>query len=188
MTQRPLNIPGWAPAAAAAAFVLWAMSIWWMVATLPSGGDTGAIEEVLDAVVAELETANTEIETLSSQIAAIEEERSALVARLEDLESDGPVEGAFQMSADEASEDGEDAEATEASASPESSAFFTNGADRYNCRDFASHAEAAEALEVNGPSDPNRIDTNRNGLACEDFKYPTAPAATPAGTSSDAVE
>lgn len=188
MTQRPLNIPDWAPAAAAAALVIWAASIWWMVATLPSGGDTGAIEEVLDAVVAELEAANAEIETLGSQIAAIEEERNALVARLDDLESRGPVEGAFQMSADEAPEDGEGAEGTDDSASPQSSPFFTDGADRYNCRDFASHAEAAEALDVNGPSDPNRIDTNRNGLACEDFKYPTASAATPAVGTSDAAE
>lgn len=54
--------------------------------------------------------------------------------------------------------------------------FFTNGADRYNCTSFTSQAEAQEALAANAPGDPNRIDMNANGVACEDIAYPpTAP-------------
>ena len=177
MTQRPFLIPTWAPVAAAVAIVVWAASIWWMVATLPTGDDTSTIEDVLDAVVAELEAANTSIETLGSQLAAVEEERAALVARIEDLESRGPVDAAFQMSTPEGEGAGE--EATEAATDPSDSPFFTNGADRYNCRNFTSMADAQEALEVNRPGDPNRIDGNNNGQACEDFKYPATVTATP---------
>jgi len=50
--------------------------------------------------------------------------------------------------------------------------YFTNGADRYNCTSFASQAEAQEALTVNAPGDPNRLDMNGNGVACEDITYP----------------
>ena len=37
---------------------------------------------------------------------------------------------------------------------------------------------------MNGPGDPNRIDMNRNGIACEDIRYPAAtatPTAPPGG-------
>jgi len=173
MTQRPFAIPTWAPAAAAIGILVWAATIWWMVATLPTGGDTGAIEDVLDSVVAELESSNASVEALALQVAALEEERDALVARVDDLESRGPIGVAFPMSAgDPAVEDEPTAETT---------AFFTDGADRYNCRDFTSMADAQEALDVNRPGDPNRIDTNNNGLACEDFSYPTS-SATPSAT------
>ena len=54
--------------------------------------------------------------------------------------------------------------------------YFTNGADRYNCTSFTSQAEAQEALAANAPGDPNRMDMNANGVACEDIAYPpTAP-------------
>ncbi len=57
------------------------------------------------------------------------------------------------------------------SASPVSR-FFTNGADSYNCTSFTSQAESQEALAVNAPGDPNRLDMNGNGVACEDIAYP----------------
>lgn len=50
--------------------------------------------------------------------------------------------------------------------------FFTNGADKYNCTSFGSQAEAQEALTANAPGDPNRLDMNGNGVACEDITYP----------------
>ncbi|MBM4410028.1 MAG: hypothetical protein FJ037_01640 [Chloroflexi bacterium] len=50
--------------------------------------------------------------------------------------------------------------------------FFTGGADKYNCTSFGSQAEAQEALAANAPGDPNRLDMNGNGVACEDITYP----------------
>lgn len=52
------------------------------------------------------------------------------------------------------------------------SRFFTGGADKYNCTSFGSQAEAQEALAANAPGDPNRLDMNGNGVACEDITYP----------------
>lgn len=43
--------------------------------------------------------------------------------------------------------------------------------DRYNCADFASQAEAQAVLRAD-PSDPNRLDTDRDGIACESNKSP----------------
>lgn len=175
MTPRPLPIPAWAPIAAAAAFVIWAASIWWMVATLPTGGDTGSIEAALDAVVAELESANATLDGLGEQVATLEAERDALDARVHDLEERGPLEAAFEMTTGEGGGTGDQA----GEDAPESSPFFTDGDDRYNCHDFSSAADAQEAFEVNGPTDPNRIDMNRNGVACEDFTYPASTATAP---------
>ena len=61
--------------------------------------------------------------------------------------------------------------ATPAGASA-SARFVTNGADKYNCTSFGSQAEAQEALAANVPGDPNRLDMNGNGVACEDITYP----------------
>lgn len=197
--RRPFLLPTWAPMAAIAGILVWAAGIWWMVATLPTGGgDTAAIEDALDAVVAELESTDGSIEALREQVATLEEERDALVARVEQLEK-SPVDEAFQMSP-QGAETSEQASTAEAgvettpaegdpstaatpptTATPETSPYFTNGRDTYNCHHFTSKEEAQEAFEVNGPGDPNRIDTNGNGLACEDFIYsPSGVAVTPA--------
>lgn len=45
------------------------------------------------------------------------------------------------------------------------------GRDLYDCRDFLSQAEAQAVLRGE-PSDPNRLDGNRNGVACEDYARP----------------
>ncbi|MBI2861645.1 MAG: excalibur calcium-binding domain-containing protein [Chloroflexi bacterium] len=38
--------------------------------------------------------------------------------------------------------------------------------DKYNCSDFKSQADAQAVLRAD-PSDPNRLDSNRDGVACE---------------------
>jgi Excalibur calcium-binding domain len=64
-----------------------------------------------------------------------------------------------------------------------------NAADR-DCPDFASQAEAQAAFDA-VPGDPERLDANNNGVACEEYGYaagsPTstkAPAATTSGQVS----
>ena len=44
--------------------------------------------------------------------------------------------------------------------------------DKKNCTDFASQAEAQAALRAD-PSDPNGLDNNRDGIACESLRGPT---------------
>ncbi len=43
----------------------------------------------------------------------------------------------------------------------------TNGQDLYNCASFGSWEEAQAVFEANLPGDPNLIDSNNNGVACE---------------------
>jgi len=45
-------------------------------------------------------------------------------------------------------------------------ARYLNQGDRYNCNDFRSQADAQDVLRAD-PTDPNRLDTDRDGLACE---------------------
>jgi hypothetical protein len=53
-----------------------------------------------------------------------------------------------------------------------------------NCDDFPNQA-AAQAVLVADPSDPNNLDGNDNGQACEDHTY--APASSTSGQSADAT-
>jgi hypothetical protein len=50
-----------------------------------------------------------------------------------------------------------------------------------NCEDFASQAEAQAVYDAN-PDDPNDLDADDDGQACEEFTYGGGPApTTPAG-------
>lgn len=50
--------------------------------------------------------------------------------------------------------------------------------DRYNCGDFGSQAEAQAVLRAD-PSDPNPLDTDRDGIACESSRAPYDRAPVP---------
>jgi hypothetical protein len=43
---------------------------------------------------------------------------------------------------------------------------YVGQGNRYNCSDFKSQADAQAVLRAD-PSDPNRLDTDRDGIACE---------------------
>ncbi|MGY1724754.1 hypothetical protein [Blastococcus sp. SYSU DS0533] len=45
-----------------------------------------------------------------------------------------------------------------------------NAADLYNCPDFVSQADAQAVYNAN-PSDPNQLDRDDDGQACEDHDY-----------------
>ncbi|MBN9756646.1 hypothetical protein Ae406Ps2_1449c [Pseudonocardia sp. Ae406_Ps2] len=53
-----------------------------------------------------------------------------------------------------------------------------------NCKDFASQADAQAALT---PGDPENLDANDNGVACEDYDYGVASTATAASDDSTQV-
>ncbi|MGH2352284.1 MAG: excalibur calcium-binding domain-containing protein [Chloroflexota bacterium] len=55
---------------------------------------------------------------------------------------------------------------------------FLGQGDRYNCSDFASQAEAQAVLRA-GPADPNRLDPDRDGLACVGNRAPRDEAPVP---------
>jgi hypothetical protein len=172
--------------------------MWWMVATLPSGG---ASEADLDLIVAraEIERLQLDVDDLSQEIATLHQERGNLTLRLDALEQGAslasavpvqpttevagpPLETATPEATPTADDDDKKpaptasptpsptarATATPApSSTPTAVQYFTDGRDRYNCRDFDSWEEAQAAYEANLPGDPNKIDIDRNGIACE---------------------
>jgi hypothetical protein len=44
--------------------------------------------------------------------------------------------------------------------------YVVDGKDQYGCTNFASQAEAQAVLRL-APKDPNNLDSNRNGIACD---------------------
>lgn len=67
------------------------------------------------------------------------------------------------------------APARTAAAPPPLSGFdptrYVGQGDRYNCSDFRSQAEAQAVLRAD-PRDPNRLDGDRDGVACENSPPP----------------
>lgn len=55
-------------------------------------------------------------------------------------------------------------------------------ANDQNCADFASQADAQAHLNAD-PSDPDNLDGDNDGLACEAFLYPDRPPVTTGGGS-----
>ncbi|MCK9487205.1 MAG: hypothetical protein M0R73_11000 [Dehalococcoidia bacterium] len=184
MTERPFEIPPWAPIAALVALLVWAVSIWWMVAHLDAGGDVRALEGGVDALHAEVALMAERVETLSAAVDTVEAERDALAARVHAVE--GELQSAALVAA-VAAEAAREANA-EDSESLEHHPLYTGGRDLFNCRSFATFEEAQEALRVNGPGDPNHIDSNRNGIACEDVHLPSAATTSQgSGTTTQSV-
>ncbi len=56
-----------------------------------------------------------------------------------------------------------------------------------DCNDFNSRADAQANLDAN-PSDPNGLDRNDDGQACENFVYSGGSSAVPAPESGASVE
>src|ERR687898_1346272 len=58
-------------------------------------------------------------------------------------------------------------------------------ADQYDCASFGSQESAQVELDRD-PSDPNNLDSDGNGIACDNYPYGTSgsvPATTPAPSS-----
>lgn len=49
--------------------------------------------------------------------------------------------------------------------------FYIGKGDAFNCADFVSQADAQAVLRAD-PSDPNRLDADRDGIACESNRGP----------------
>src|SRR5215211_2674608 len=59
-------------------------------------------------------------------------------------------------------------------------------ADQYDCASFGSQ-ESAQVVLDGDPSDPNNLDSDGNGIACDDYPYGTSgsvAASTPAPSSA----
>lgn len=177
--------PRWLPLILVAGAALWAAGIWWMFAHA-SSAEAEAPHNHAAALSVEVAAFNEKVDGLTKQLAALGQEREALAKRVVALEarpaasipaaSGTTAPAVVQMDLGGAAaarvanpQSGVIQPAT--GAAPAASRFFTNGVDRYNCSSFGSQAEAQEALAANVPGDPNRLDMNGNGVACEDITY-----------------
>ena len=61
------------------------------------------------------------------------------------------------------------APATAAPAAGFNAGSYIGKGDMYNCDDFISQAQAQAVLRAD-PRDPNRLDTDKDGIACESLK------------------
>jgi hypothetical protein len=59
--------------------------------------------------------------------------------------------------------------------------------DDLNCEDFPSQAAAQREYEKNPQNDPNNLDADNDGQACEDFDYSGSGARGLPTTSTDAT-
>jgi hypothetical protein len=55
---------------------------------------------------------------------------------------------------------------------------FTGRGDAYNCADFVSQAHAQAVLRADS-TDPNRLDADKDGIACESNRAPFDRVAVP---------
>ena len=100
------------------------------------------------------------IELLTSRVATLEAERARLEERLGVLERETAVAGEATGRSLPA------ADVPEKQTTP-GLELHTGGRDLYNCHQFASWDEAQAVLRANTPGDPNHIDADGNGIACE---------------------
>ncbi len=190
------QLPRWFIPAAGGAFALWAVTVFGMVASLESPNEAQAnaaaasavalVEDDMAALRAEIASLNTTIDGLGDQVASFEQERQTLTSRVQELEASA---AATVMSAEtddtttvmSAAMDGAAIESLQELllAGPEPGEeftinvidpWFTDGKNLYNCSDFESQIQAQAAYDANAPGDPNYLDGDKNGLACEQLK------------------
>jgi hypothetical protein len=74
--------------------------------------------------------------------------------------------------------DGPLVSAGEASAQTFDPSTYLGQGDAYNCADFTSQADAQAVLRAD-PSDPKRLDADKDGIACERNPAPYDPTPVP---------
>ena len=196
-----LDLPRWTAPAVGLAAAVWAISMWWMVATMPASANS---ESDLQLIVAQAEINQLQvmIDELQQQLGELHQDRAQLTTRLETLElapmtaqlpvaGPPPADASSSADATAASSSGDSSEASadsEADATPPTTPtaaptarptveptptpapavqYSPNESDLYNCRDFDTWEEAQAVYEAGLPGDPNHIDMDADGVACE---------------------
>lgn len=182
-----MQLPRWFLPAAGGAFALWAVTVWGMVASLESPNEAQAnaaaasavsiVEDEMAALRAEIVTLTSAVDGLGDQVASFEQERQTLTSRVQELEAGATMAAATVVAVDgdttieslqdlllAGPEPGE--EFTINVIDP----WFTDGKNLYNCSDFESQIQAQAAYDANAPGDPNYLDGDKNGRACEQLK------------------
>ncbi len=196
-----LDLPRWTVPVVGLAAAVWAISMWWMVATMPASANSDADLRLVVAN-AEIEQLQVVVDELQQQLTELHQDRTQFSSRLETLER---VPMAAQLSlagpppTDDNASDDTTVPTAPSKASPTPTATPTqaptprptvqptaqptaqptvqpaaqpirNDRDLYNCRDFETWEQAQAVFEANLPGDPNHIDMDQDGVACEALK------------------
>ena len=145
----------WLLASAVAATVLWIGGALWILAS-PSEDASAANELAADGLRVELRELTSRIGELSSTVEWLESREPLLGERVDELSA--RLDDAFATLAELTA-------APEPEPTPDP--LSTNGEDLYSCASFDSWEEAQAVYEANLPGDPNHIDTDNDGIACE---------------------
>ena len=154
----------WLLASAVAATALWIGGVLWLIAT-PSSDATAADQSATLLLDAELRELSIRVGELGSTTEWIDGREASLSGRIDGLSEQlqalsGRLDSAITT-----------LEALTAPPPvPMPHPLSTNGQDLYNCASFGSREEAQAVFEANLPGDPNHIDTNGSGIACEDLR------------------
>ena len=150
----------WLLASAVAATALWVGGVLWLIAT-PSNDAAAADRSATLQLDAELRELGIRVGELSSTTEWLDGREASLNGRIDGLSEQlqalsGRLDSAITT--------------LEALTAPTPHPLSTKGQDLYNCASFGSQEEAQALFEANLPGDPNHIDTNGNGIACEDLR------------------
>lgn len=169
-------------AAIAAAVVLWAVASVFLLSRASSGVfDSAALEVQLTAVEEQLAAVDERIEALSVDVRALDQSVLAAVegatAQITAAVAAGTAAGSgitFPLPGGETTPPAAGTAGTPATpgaaASPPvvaNPALVTDGQNLYNCSDFTTWRDAQDVYEANLPGDPNLLDIDHNGVACE---------------------
>lgn len=194
-----LELPRWTVPAIGLAAAVWALSMWWMVATMPGSANS---ESDLRLIVAqaEIDQLQVKLDELQQQLGELHQDRSQLTSRIDTLERvplaaqflsttslAGPPPAEDTTEAPEATV--QEPKATPAPTDPQPTPtpeptstptptptpkptvqYTPSPTDIYNCRDFNTWEEAQAVYEAGLPGDPNHIDMDEDGVACESLK------------------
>ncbi len=154
----------WLLVSAVAATALWIGGVLWIIAT-PGSDATAADQSATQLLDVELRALSMRVGELSSTTEWLDGREASLNGRIDELSEQLDAISARLDSAITTLE-----ALTAPTAVPTPHPLSTNGQDLYNCASFGSWEEAQALFEANLPGDPNHIDTNGNGIACEDLR------------------
>ena len=154
----------WLLVSAVAATALWNGAVLWIIVT-PSSEATAADESATQLLEVELRELSVRVGELSSTTEWLDGREASLNGRIDELSAQlealsGRLDSAVTTLK----------ALTAPTAVPTPHPLSTNGQDLYSCASFGSREEVQAVFEANFPGDPNHIDTNGNGIACEDLK------------------
>ncbi len=173
-----LQLTRWLLVMAVVVSGIWLTAVVWTI-TSPPADAAGPDEPLIADLRAELDRLAAEIVELRSTRDGPEGEATPFGSTADPANTDDDVAGAAATVTATAAEEPEPVTVTptpepvtapvtqESIAGTDWRPLDTNGENLYSCHDFETWQEAQAVYEANLPGDPNYIDSDNDGIACE---------------------